>query len=357
MKTMYDSITLGKIPVKNRFVRSATFEYGGDDCGRFRQNMYDTIEGLAKGDVGLIITGMVAVDENAGVVPNMIKTYDETFVPGMQRLTDLAHRYGSKVVVQIAHCGIKVKKTDLGLPPMAISQRPDTECREMTKEDFAALASSFAMAAVRCKEAGADGIQIHASHGYLLSQALSPIFNQRTDEYGGLIENRARLLFEIYHSIREAVGNDYPVWMKINSSDVAEGGLSFEDSTWVCKQLSDMGIDAIEVSGGVAVSMESAPTRQVKNEQGEGYFFQEALSISDSVKTDVISVGGYRTPELLAEKLNEGNVKAISLCRPLVCEPDLISRWKSGDKQKAKCISCNRCFTPGPIHCYAFEGK
>lgn len=357
MKSMYDATTLGKIPVKNRFVRSATFEYGGDDTGRFRQNMYDTIEGLAKGHVGLIITGMVAVDENAGIVPHMIKTYDETFVLGMQRLSSLAHKYGSKVVVQIAHCGIKVQKTDSGLPPMAISRRQDIACREMTKEDFMALVHSFAEAAVRCKEAGADAVQIHASHGYLLSEALSPIFNQRTDAYGGTIENRARLIFEIYHGIRKAVGKDYPVWIKINSSDVADGGLSFADSTWVCEQLSEMGIDAIEVSGGVAVSTESAPARLVKNEQGEGYFLKEALAISNRVKADVISVGGYRTPKLLHEKLNEGNVKALSLCRPLVCEPNLISRWKSGDDAKARCISCNRCFTPGPIQCYAFTGK
>lgn len=351
---MYDGATIGSIAVKNRFVRSATFEYGGDEDGRFRQNIYDTTEALAKGEVGLIITGMVAVDENAGIVKNMIKTFDDTFPAGMRRLTELVHQYDSKVVVQIAHCGAKVKETYAGLPPVAPSKLANTEYREMTLADIKSLLDSFVATAIRCKEAGADGVQIHTAHGYLLNQFLSPIFNHRTDEYGGTIENRARIVFEIYRAIRDAVGAEYPVWLKINSSDIETGGLSFEESLWVCEQLSKMGIDAIEVSGGISVSMNSAPARLVKNREQEGYFFGEALRISEKVEADVISVGGYRTPELLDEKLNEGDIKAISLCRPFISEPDLVSRWKSGNTDKARCISCNKCFAPGPVSCKVF---
>jgi 2,4-dienoyl-CoA reductase-like NADH-dependent reductase (Old Yellow Enzyme family) len=237
---------------------------------------------------------------------------------------------------------------------MGISNPSGQNIREMSPKDIQHLIGSFTEAAVRCKEAGTDGVQIHASHGYLLSQALSPIFNRRTDEYGGLIENRARLLFDIYKSIRKTVGDSYPVWVKINSSDVADGGLTFEESQWVCGQLSEMGANAIEVTGGIAASKESSPARNVQNEQQEGYFFEEALAIANKIEADVISVGGYRTPKVLEQKLNAGNIKGISLCRPFIAEPALANKWRSGQVDKAICISCNKCFTPGPVSCKAF---
>lgn len=351
MKSLFDEIKLGKIGVKNRLVRSATFEYGGNEEGNYKQEMYDIYENLARGGVGLIITGMVGADENSRVTDSMIKTYDSSFTAGLQKLVQLVHGYDSKIVVQIAHCGIKVQNTDSGLPPMAASKLPGKDFREISPENIRKLIESFTKAALCCKEAGADGIQIHASHGYLLSEFLSPIFNKRTDEYGGGIEKRSKIIFDIYNSIRLAVGNDYPIWIKVNSSDLEEDGLTFKECQWLCEQLSNMGIDAIEISGGVAVSMDSAPARAVKDRQEEGYFYQEAEEIAEKNKADIISVGGYRTPELLEEKLNEGNIKAISLCRPFICEPDLANRWKSGNRTKAKCVSCNRCFSPGKLSC------
>jgi 2,4-dienoyl-CoA reductase-like NADH-dependent reductase (Old Yellow Enzyme family) len=354
MKSLFDEITLGKIEVQNRLVRSATFEYGADQEGRYGQKMYDIYENLAKGGVGLIITGMVGVDENARVTPFMVKTYDGTFTVELQKLTELVHRYGSKMVVQIAHCGVKVQKTDAGLPPVAASKLPDKDYRELSIKDIQLLIDSFVTAATRCKDAGADGIQIHASHGYLLSQFLSPVFNKRTDEYGGSIERRAKIVFDVYDAVRAAVGGHYPIWFKINSSDLEENGLTFEECQWVCERLADMGVDAIEVSGGISISPESAPARQVQGEQDEGYFYRQAGQIAEKCKTDIISVGGYRTPELLEKKLNEGEVKAISLCRPFICEPDLANRWQSGNLAKAQCISCSKCFSPGELSCKVF---
>lgn len=354
MKSLFDEITLGKIRVKNRLVRSATFEYGADDSGCYRQNMYNIYENLGKGGVGLIITGMVGVDENARVSPFMVKTYDDTFSDGLRKLVELVHGYGCKIVVQIAHNGAKVPKTDTGLPPMAPSKLPDKNYREMTHNDVQSLIENFTSAAIRCKEAGADGVQIHAAHGYLISQFLSPIFNHRTDEYGGNIDKRAKVLFDIYHSIRAAVGNDYPIWIKINSSDIEEGGLTFEECRWICGQLSDMGINAIEVSGGISISPSSSSAQQVRSKQDEGRFYEEAKQMAENIKTDFISVCGYRTPELLEEKLNQSNIKAISLCRPFICESDLANRWQSGNLAKAKCVSCNKCFAPGELSCKVF---
>lgn len=354
MKVMFDEITLGKIRVKNRLVRSATFEYGADDSGRYRQNMYDIYEDLAKGGVGLIITGMVGVDEASRVSPHMVKAYDDTFTGGLQKLTKLVHDYGCKIVVQIAHNGAKTPKTDAGLPPLAPSKLAGKNYRELSLEEIQSLTDSFASAAVHCKDAGADGVQIHAAHGYLISQFLSPIFNHRTDEYGGAIEQRSKILFDIYSSIRATVGDDYPIWVKLNSCDLEENGLTFEECQWVCGRLTDMGIDAIEVSGGISTTPSSVSAQPVLSRQEEGRFFLEASRIAESSKTDIISVCGYRTPELLEEKLNQSEIKAISLCRPFICEPDLAGRWQAGNWEKAKCVSCNKCFTPGGLSCRVF---
>ncbi|MFV0361927.1 MAG: hypothetical protein ACK5LL_02425, partial [Suipraeoptans sp.] len=187
-------------------------------------------------------------------------------------------------------------------------------------------------------------VLMNIRHGYLLSQFLSPFFNQRTDEYGGNISNRARIVFEVYESIRNAVGENYPVWVKINSADFADNGLSFEESLWVCKELDKRGINGIEVSGGIGVSAESAPTRILSDKNEQGAFSEYALTIADSVNATVISVGGYRTANMIEQWLNKGNVNAFSLCRPLICEPNLPSVWQGGDDRKAKCISCNKCF-------------
>lgn len=354
MKSIFDEVVLGKIRVKNRLVRSATFEYAGDENGRYRKNICDIYESLARGGVGLIITGMAGVDENSRVSPYMVKTYDDAFADGLKKLTEIVHAHGCKIVVQIAHNGAKVPKTDTGLPPLAPSKLADKDYREMSIADIKALTASFTTAAIRCKEAGADGIQLHAAHGYLISQFLSPIFNHRTDEYGGAIEKRAKILFDIYGALRAAVGKDYPIWVKLNSSDLEEGGLTSEECGWVCDQLANMGIDAIEVSGGISITPRSTSAQPVRNKQEEGHFYQEAKRIAETGKVDIISVGGYRTLSLLEEKLNQSKIKAISLCRPLICEPGLTNRWQSGDLREVKCVSCNKCFAPPELSCKVF---
>lgn len=354
VKTLFDETTLGGIRVKNRLVRSATFEYGADEEGRFNQNIHALYKDLAAGGVGLIISGMVGIDTNSRIAPFMAKAYDNSFTADLQKLTELVHAHGSRLLVQIAHCGAVVQETDEGKPAVGMSSIPEKDIRPLSAEDISQLVNSFAQAAIRCKEAGADGVQIHGSHGYLLSQSLSPLYNHRSDEYGGSLENRARLLFAVYHSVRSAVGKDYPIWVKINASDVADGGLSFDESLWVCKQLSEKGVDAIEVSGGISLSLESAPIRAVSHKGQEGYFSREALAIAESVDTDIVSVGGYRSPELLEQKLNAGSIQGLSMSRPFISEPGLANRWHSGQLEKARCISCSKCFAPGNLSCKVF---
>lgn len=213
----------------------------------------------------------------------------------------------------------------------------------MTQEEIHRTVLDFAKAAKHSKQANEDVVQIHCAHGYLISQFLSPIYNKRKGNYGGDIDGRSRILFETYDAIQQTVGKDFPIWIKINSKDLHPQGLSFEECLYICEELEKRGVDGIEVSGGIANGLSSLPCKPVKNESQEGTFLDEAKIMADKLNTPVISVGGHRTPQLLDDILNSSKVSAISLSRPLICEPHLVKRWKSGELQKSKCISCNYC--------------
>lgn len=357
MKTIFENVDLGGLNIKNRILRSATQEGSADENGNMTPALLAIYETLAAGGVGAIITAMIGVDENARVFSKMLKAYGDDFVPGFSRLATLVHQHDCKVIVQLAHCGAKARP-DSGNNPLAPSDFPinlEKPARAMTQEEIHGVVSAFAQAAVRCKEAGADGVQIHGAHGYLLNQFLSPVFNQRTDEYGGNIENRARVVFEVYNAVREAVGEDYPIFVKINSEDLVDGGFSLEECIWICGQLDKLGINGIEVSGGLSVSGKSASAQRVQETDTEGNFERSALDIAEKISAPVISVCGYRSPDAIESALNRGKIEAISMCRPLISEPDLPNRWKAGSKQRARCISCNKCFNyQSEFGCKAF---
>ena len=342
MKKVFEEYILGSMVLKNRLIRSATFENGGADNGLITPLLKEIYEELAKGEVGLIITGMMGVGPNACVNSSMVKIYDDSFIDRFSEIAHAVHQMGGKIVVQLGHCGAKATVIDLGKRPFCPSKYGNS--KEITKDEIKMLLKKYGEAALKCKMAGADGVQIHAAHGYLISQFLSPYFNKRTDEYGGDIQNRARFLFDVYDEIRSLVDEVYPVLIKINYNDLVENGLSDDECEWVCMELEKRGIDAIEISSGIGVNTESAPT-QPNQKKIEGFFADGALNIASKVTTPVISVGGYRSLDVIEKKLNQGNISAISLCRPFIKEPFLLKRWKNGDKGKASCVSCNGCFS------------
>lgn len=342
MKKVFEECTLGNMILKNRLVRSATLENGGADNGFITPLLKEVYEELAEGEVGLIITGMMGVGPNACVNSSMVKIYDNSFIDKFSEVTHAVHQLGGKIVVQLGHCGAKANVIDWGDRPFCPSEHGKS--KEITKDEMKTLLKKYGEAALKCKMADADGVQIHAAHGYLISEFLSPYFNKRVDEYGGDIQNRAKYLFDIYDEIRSSVGEGYPVLIKINYNDLVEDGLTGEECAWVCMELEKRGIDAIEISSGIGVSTESAPT-QPSQKKIEGFFADGALDISHKVTTPVISVGGYRSLAVIEEKLNQGNISAISLCRPFIREPLLLKKWKNGNKERALCVSCNGCFS------------
>ncbi|GMO49918.1 MAG: NADH:flavin oxidoreductase [Treponemataceae bacterium] len=353
MKKIFENARLGPLEIPNRLVRSATFERGCIKDGVIQSAFLHVIEELAQGGIGLIITGTMSVLRNSEANGETARTYDESFIKNFASIADAVHKTPCKIAVQLGHIGVKAKgfvDNDSILCPSDIQFDDGSSARAMTRDDINKVAAAFGTAALRCKEAGADGVQIHAAHGYLITQFLSPYYNKRTDEYGAGIKNRARFLFDIYDAIRANVGASYPVLMKINYTDLIEPGITPDEAVWVCGELSERGIDAIEVSGGVGLNSKTSPSQRGFAE--EGFFASNAAHVASRVSCPVIAVGGFRTPEKIEEWLNKGNFEAAALSRPFIREPALANRWKNGGLSKAACISCSKCFLMEHLGCF-----
>jgi 2,4-dienoyl-CoA reductase-like NADH-dependent reductase (Old Yellow Enzyme family) len=219
----------------------------------------------------------------------------------------------------------------------------------MTLAEIGRVVAAFGESAALAKKAGFDGVQIHAAHGYLLSQFLSPFFNRRKDAYGGSIENRARIVLETLQSVRKAVGDDYPVLIKINSEDFVDGGLTVDEMLQVAALLEKAGIDAIEMSGGtvyVSGAFSAIRTGAFNTPEKEVFYREAAARYKAKIGVPLLLVGGIRSFEVAEKLVSNGSADYISLSRPLIREPALINRWKSGKLGKATCISDNACFGP-----------
>lgn len=350
METLFDKTRLNKVELRNRFIRSATWENMADRKGRLTESLWQTYQELARGGVGLIITGFVFVMQNEQPNFGMLGIYNDSFIPEYEALTNMVHSFGSAIIPQIVYGGsqtsFNVGSREIWGPSAVEEINSAVTPKAMTKNDIRSLIKAFGDAAERAQKAGFDGVEIHAAHGYLLSQFLTPYYNRRTDEYGGLIHNRARIIYEVYEEIRRRVGGDYLVMIKINGEDFSEGGLILEESMAVCQELAVRGIDAIEVSGGQApkAGKKNIIIRtDIKLEAQESYFAREGAMIADAVDVPVALVGGNRTLKVMGNILQSTDIKYFSLSRPFLCEPGLAARWRKGDKSRTKCISCNHC--------------
>lgn len=354
MSKLFEKSAINGMELANRFVRSATWEGMADSDGSVSPRLIETMIALARGAVGLIISGHAYVRPEGRATPRQLGIHKDELIHGLKEMTAAVHECGGKIVAQLAHAGNFAAEKLIGQPPLVVSDfdgLAKSPRKEITAKDIREIVGAFADAAGRAKAAGFDGVQIHSAHGYLLSQFLSPIFNRRKDEYGGDIRNRARIHLEVYRAVRGAVGKDYPVLIKINCRDFAENGLSAGESLEAARLLADAGLDAIELSGGLLTGGKLSPSRPgVDSEDKEAYFREDALAFKE-IGIPLILVGGVRSFEVSERIVEDGVADYISMSRPFIREPDLIERWKAGDRRKAECTSDNLCFKPG------FEGK
>ena len=339
-KTIFDETYLNGLKLKNRIFRAAV----GDTTfknGKITEEGFKLYDQLSKNEVGTIFTGYTTVSDYNQVDNFPVFRLDkDEYIPEFKKLVDMVHKNGANIFMQLVHLGMNTKtKSEIIYAPSSLPI-PDQnrKSKEMTKEDIIRIENNFANAALRAKKAGFDGVEIHGAHFFLVSEFLSPLYNKRNDEYGGSDENRARFLSETLEKIREKVGKDFIVGVKINSEDgVKEGGITEEGFFTACKMAEKSGADYIQISG----------LTWTKTKVDSPLYEPIGAKLSKVLNIPIMLTAGARNVDNLNEILNKGtNIQYFGIGRPLICEYDLIKKWKTGQTKKVKCVSCNSCLNP-----------
>ena len=346
MASLFSSVNLGTLTLKNRIVRSATAERMADAEGRPRQALGDLYRDLAEGGVGLLVTGHMYVDPGGKCHPEMTGIDRDDRVPDLAELADLVHQAGGHIAVQINHGGMQCSRETVADPaaPSAIDTESLSQpARAMTAAEVEQAIAAYASAARRAKAAGMDAVQLHGAHGYLINQFLSPAVNRRQDAWGGDFAGRLHFLEAVSGAVREVVGPEYPVFIKLGMVDGVDGGLTPELGQRVVAELGGMGLDGVEISCGIGGGAVKAIQPGVRELEDEAYFRDLAQMAREVTSLPVMLVGGLRSRAVMADVLASGDADFISMCRPLICEPDLPKRLELG-QARASCISGNRCW-------------
>lgn len=348
MSILFTPITIGNLTLPNRIVRSATAERMADDEGRPQLRQAQVYRELVRGEVGLIVTGHMYVHPGGKAHPEMTGVYSDALIPDLARLAEAVHQEGGLVMAQINHGGMHCDRAtveDAIAPSDTLASSRKRPARQVSPDEIELVIDAYAQAARRVKEAGMDGVQLHAAHGYLISQFLSPFVNRRTDEWGGDLEGRMRFLRAVCQAVRAQVGPQYPVWTKLGMQDAVEGGLTLEEGTRVVAALQGMGLDGVEISIGVAGVRSGSMRTGIRTQADEAYFRPMAQQARRVTRLPIALVGGFRTQSVMEDVLASGDADCISLCRPLICEPDLPRRMRLGLQERSPCISTNLCWT------------
>ncbi|WP_243394488.1 NADH:flavin oxidoreductase/NADH oxidase family protein [Bifidobacterium parmae] len=322
------------VRVKNRIYKSAMNEaLAGRDCAPTEAHvrLYRT---WARGGAGVLVTGNVMVDRTQLGEPGNVAVEDERDLNMLRRWATAGTENGTHCWMQINHPGRQSPIT-VNPHPLAPSAgsidgeygRFFAEPTELTREQIRDIVRRFAATARIAKKAGFTGVEIHAAHGYLINQFLSPLDNRRTDEYGGDIEHRARFLFDVFDAVREAVGPDFPVAVKLNAQDGVPGGFSEEESVWVMKQLERRGVDLIDISGGTYAKPVIQTNGGAEEDRRRGVYFTDfARRVTGELTVPVALTGGFRNAADMERALGEGITQMIGIARPLALVPDLPNR-------------------------------
>jgi len=390
MSLLFSPIKIGNVELSNRFVCSATYECMAKETGEVSDELIKRYVRLAKGGVGLSVTGLMYVQPSGRGYKKQIGIHHDSMTDGLANLVDAVHQAGGKIAFQIAHCGRQTTKDLIGQTPLAPSSRGRdplnfVKPKEMTENDIFETIKAFGPAAKRAVRAGADGIQLHAAHGYLPSEFLSPFFNIRTDSWGGSDENRFRFLKEIYQEVKKVVPDGYPVFVKLNTNDYTpKEGITPSLAVKYAKWLVELGIHAVEVSCGATnysymnMCRGDVPTNELvkglswwekpigrlmisklegKYDLEEGYNLEAAKMIKPVLgETPLFLVGGMRTVAHMEEILKNEYADVISMSRPFIREPFLVKKIAEGKMKSVSCVSCNRCLAAVPsdlpVYCY-----
>ncbi|MHB0859432.1 MAG: oxidoreductase [Anaerolineae bacterium] len=342
MPGLFDPLTVGRLSLANRVMRSATAERLADSAsGAPVPALGAMYRALAEGQVGLIVTGHAYVHKSGQAHPEMASIAQDELVPAWRKVIRPAQSLGARVMMQINHSGASCDPdvTPEPLSPSGVPTNPLVTPRPMSEDEIASLIETFGQAARRARAAGFDGVQIHAAHGYLISQFLTPATNQRTDAWGGDTQSRTLFLRLVVAEIRRQVGMDYPVWIKLGVAGSEKHGLTTEEGVSIASLCAACGVDCIEISHALG-----AP--ETLNQEGEACFLPlaEAVRLALGPQYPLALVNGFRTLATMNAVLESDLVQVVSMCRPLIAEPNLPAKLYAGEIESAACVSCNRCW-------------
>jgi 2,4-dienoyl-CoA reductase-like NADH-dependent reductase (Old Yellow Enzyme family) len=336
------------VTLPNRLLKSAMTE-GLADVNDQPTAAHEALYGTwSQGGTGTLITGNVMVDRRYLERPGNVVVEDESVLPALQRWAAAGTAGGNQLWMQISHPGRQCSRmvTKQPVAPSAVQLHLGgmfAAPRPLTEDEIPDIIARYARTAALAKQGGFTGVQVHGAHGYLCSQFLSPRTNQRTDHWGGSLDNRARFLREIVRAVRSAVGPAYPVAVKLNSSDFQRGGFGAEESQKVAAWLVEDGIDLLEISGGTyeqlslfGIDSPDEPMKAQATRAREAYFLEYASAMRESARVPLAVTGGFRTPTAMHAALAAGLLDVIGLARPLCVEPALSARLLAGSHDTAR---------------------
>jgi 2,4-dienoyl-CoA reductase-like NADH-dependent reductase (Old Yellow Enzyme family) len=407
---IFQPLKFRNLEVKNRVFRSNVSGRFDNYDGSGTQTRINWEMKFARGGVGAIISSFVPVTLRGRIVPNYATIHRDEAIPFWRALGQRVHEEDCKFILQLSHAGRQRDIPGLEYPKgLSSTDKPEPlhgfECERMTRHDIEETVRAFAEGARRAREAGLDGVELHGANGYLITQFLSSAINDRDDEYGGSLENRARFVVEVVRAIRSEVGDDFHLQMKISATEYNDAlfpwegkGNTLADSIQVCQWLEEAGVDAIHVSsgsmfphprnpaGGLPMdvvartygAMSAAGRHTARNffvfrrrplgrafgwwwrRNGggriEGISLADAAAIKRAVNVPVICTGGFQTAPFVRRALTDGSCDAVSIARSLIANNDLVRLWEQGHERPPRpCTYCNKCLVNGtenPMGCY-----
>ncbi len=353
MAGVFDSLTVNKLVLPNRFLRSATMDSMAEG-GMVTETQIEMYRELGKGEIGLIISHGLYPTKEGQCSSGQLGVESDAAIKSLRRLVNAVHLGGGRIAAQILHGGWMCNPKVTGLPPVGPSElihpASGLQVRQLSSGEIYELAEKYAQAAARIIEAGFDAVQLHGAHSWLISAFLSPATNRRQDEWGGSLENRARFIREIYRGIRKVSGPDYPVLIKLGLQDYHPQGKPVSEGIEIAKLLQQDGFDAIEVSEG----LEQDFFHHIRREAVKPYYLAECEQAKKVLSLPLILVGGMRKLSDIRQVLDNNIADAVSLCRPFIHNPYLVRDLVNGISDSSACTSCNECMTKmgkGRLHC------